>query len=173
MRIHYSYRCLLILALLCTGAVSLSAQDKEYKSYSLFIYNFIKYIEWPSTGQDFVIGVVGDSPIIKELESMAKAKKAKGRPIIIKKISTADEALQCQLVYVPPGKSSMTKSIAEKIKGKPVLLVGEREGQARKGAAMSFVTMDDDTLKFEFNQAVLEQNGLKMPSALSKLGLPV
>lgn len=150
-----------------------TAQDKDYKSYSLFIYNFVKYIEWPSSNQEFVIGVLGDSPVIKELENMAKTKKAKGRPIIIKKISTADEALNCQLIYVPPSKSSQTKAIADKIRGKPILLVGEREGLARKGAALSFVTMDDDTLKFEFNQGVFDQNGLKIPSVLTKLGLPI
>lgn len=163
----------IILACLLLGACQSFAQDKDYKSYSLFIYNFVKYIEWPSSSQEFVIGVYGDSPIIKELENMAKTKKAKGRPIIVKKISTAEEALNCQLVYVPPSKSAQTKLIAERIKGKPILLVGEREGLARKGAALSFVTMDDDTLKFEFNQGVLDQNNLKIPTVLSKLGLAI
>ncbi len=149
------------------------AQETNYKSYSLFLYNFIKYIEWPESNGDFVIGVVGDSPIMKELMNLSKTKKAKGRLIVVKKITTADEAAGCQLVYIPSGKSSMLKLLVEKTKGKPILLVGEREGLAKKGAGMSFVTMDDDTLKFEFNQAVLDQNNLKIPSVLSKLGLAI
>ncbi len=168
-----TYKLIGMLVLLLAFSSRSYAQETNYKSYSLFLYNFIKYIEWPADNSDFVIGVMGESPIIKELELLAKTKKAKGRPIIIKKITTADEAAACQMVYIPPGKSSMLKVIAEKTKGKPVLLVGEREGLAKKGAGMSFVTLDDDTLKFEFNQTVLDQNHLKIPSVLSKLGLAI
>ena len=67
----------------------------------------------------------------------------------------------------------MAKAINEKVKGKSILVVGEREGLAKKGAALSFITLDDDVLKFEINKVVLDQNKLKIPSVLSNLGLPV
>ncbi len=172
MRAGITYRiAVAVLILLWIVPSRFYAQETDYKAYSLFVYNFIKYIEWPEPADNFVIGVLGDSPIQKELEILAKSKKAKGRPIIIKKISTAEEALTCQMVYITPGKSSMLKAVIEKTKGKPILLLGEREGLAKKGAGLSFVTMDDDTLKFEFNQSALEQNKLKIPGVLSKLGL--
>jgi hypothetical protein len=110
---------------------SLFSQSKDYKSYSLFIYNFIKYIEWPDINDPFVIGVVGDSPIIKELEQMAQNKKAKGKQIIIKKLNAPAEASACHLVFLPGSKSSQLKSLNEVIKGKGILLVAERPGQKR------------------------------------------
>ena len=151
---------------------SAKAQDVDYKAYSLYVYNFVKYIEWPNLEGDFVIGVVGDSPITKELENLAKTKKAKGHTIIIKKIISIDEANSCQLVYVSSAKSSMIRSINEKTKGRSVLVVGEREGSAKKGAALSFITLDDDVLKFEINKTILDQNKLKIPAVLANLGLP-
>lgn len=35
------------------------------------------------------------------------------------------------------------------MENKPILIVGEREGLAKKGAALSFVTLEDDVLKFD------------------------
>lgn len=152
-----------------------SAQETNYKSYTLFVYNFMKYIEWPesTTGGDFILGVLGDSPIYKELDALAKSKKVKGRNIVVKKISTVDEARNCHLVYVPPGKSSMLKMLNEQVKDKPVLVVCEREGLAQKGAALSFVTLDDDVLKFDINKTAIEQHSLKIPSSLISLGMVV
>lgn len=111
----------------------LAQDDLDYKAYSLFVYNFMKYIKWPNANSDFILGVLGDSPVLKELQTLAKTKKAKGKAIILKTITTADEAVSCNLVYICTSKSSMLKTLIEKTKGKPVLLVGEREGLAKKG----------------------------------------
>ena len=152
-----------------TGA-NCHAQDANYKAYTVFLYNFIKYIEWPDQSNDFIIGVVGDSPIKKELFLLAENKKAKGKKIIVRTISTPDEASACNLIYIPSQKSSMLKPINEKVKGKPVLLVTEREGLAKKGAAISFTVDDDDVLKFEINKSVLELQNLKVTTLLVQLG---
>lgn len=163
----------LAAALLFSGKTK--AQETDYKAYTLFVYNFMKYIEWPeaSAKGDFVVGVMGDSPIFNELQTLAKTKKARGRNIVVKKIATADDANSCHLVYIAPSKSSQLKTIKEKVKGKPVLLVGEREGLAEKGAALSFVTLEDDMLKFDINKNAIEQQNLKIPSSLIALGVVV
>ena len=150
-----------------------SAQDVDYKSYTLFVYNFIKYIEWPEAKShgDFVVGVLGDSPVIPELERLAATKKAKGRTIIIKRFDSPEKVTDCHLLYVTSSKSSSIKALKAMAKNKPMLIVGEREGLARKGAALSFVTFDDDVLKFDINKAEIEQHNLKIPGTLLLLGL--
>jgi hypothetical protein len=176
MKSAFKYLALILFAALLmfrNAPITNAQDDTDYKAYSLFVYNFIKYIEWPTIDDEFVIGVMGDSPAVKEIENMAKLKKAKGKQIILKKITTADEALKCLLVYICNSKSSQLKSVVEKTKGSAVLTVAEREGLARKGACMSFITMDDDVLKFEINKSAIEGNKLKIPSALSNLGLPI
>ena len=146
------------------------SQDKDYKAYTLFLYNFMKYIEWPDATGDFVIGIVGDSPIKQELITLAETKKAKGRKIIVKVINVPEDAITCSMIFIPSSKSSQLKSITEKIKGKPVLIVAEREGLAKKGAAISFAVNDDDVLQFDFNKSVLESQSLKIANLLIKLG---
>jgi hypothetical protein len=149
------------------------SQDVDYKSYTLFLYNFMKYIEWPDKSGDFVIGVVGDSKVTTELMFLAEKKKVGARNIVVKTISTADDVLLCNMIYVPSAKTSMLKPIMEKIKGKPILVVGEREGLARKGAGISFMVDDDDVLKFDINKSVLDSQSLKIANLLMQLGIIV
>src|SRR3974390_2569859 len=79
----------------------ISAQDADYKAYTLFLYNFMKYIEWPDPTGDFVIGVMGDSPIKNDLKTLSENKKAKGRKIVVKILATADDAAGCNMIYIP------------------------------------------------------------------------
>lgn len=151
------------------------AQDVDYKAYTLFVYNFMKYIEWPENQSkgDFVLGVYGDSPILKELSVLSSTKKLKGRNIVVKIINKPDEAAMCQLLYIPSSKSSALKQLKETLNGKPILLVGEREGLAKKGTALSFCTLEDDALKFDINKKEIEQRQLKISSSLIQLGIVV
>lgn len=135
----------------------------------------MKYIEWPEAQSkgDFVIGIMGDSPINKELQSLAATKKLKGRNIVLKKCNTAEEAATCHLLYITDSKSSAVKTLKEQMKDKPVLIVGEREGLAKKGASLSFVTLEDDNLKFDINKKEIEQHQLKIASSLIQLGIVI
>ncbi|TAL62839.1 MAG: YfiR family protein [Bacteroidetes bacterium] len=149
------------------------AQDMDYKAYTLFLYNFMKYVEWPNTEGDFIIGVIGESPVKKELYELAKNKKAKGRQIVVLNIATANDALLCSMIYIPTSKSSELKVLSEKVKGKSVLIVAEREGLAKKGAGISFVIDEDDALKFDINKSVLDAHSLKVAAMLIRLAVIV
>lgn len=164
-----------MLSLLCfmVKPAKVFSQDMNYKSYTLFLYNFMKYIEWPDKSGDFVIGVMGDSKVRDELLILAAKKKVGGRTILVKTISNPEEILLCNMIYVPSGKTSMMKLIVEKVKGKPILIVGEREGLARRGAGISFVVDDGDVLKFDINKSVLDSHSLKVATILMQLGVLV
>ena len=72
-------RFILLAGLLAiTGAGVVKAQELDYRAQSLFIYKFTRYVYWPAerTEGSFRIGVMGDSPIVEELEIMASLKKA-------------------------------------------------------------------------------------------------
>ena len=168
--LKYSLLAGFMLTFLLGRSEKAHSQDVDYKAYTLFLYNFMKYVEWPSNEGDFIIGVTGESPVKKELHELAKNKKAKGRKIVVISIITPGDALLCNMVYIPSAKSSELKLILEKVKGKSILVVAEREGMAKKGAAFSFAIDDDDALKFDINKTVLEMQGLKIAHILMQLG---
>ena len=166
------YRILAIMAVLLVSIVANSSAQVNYKIHSLFMYKFTQYIEWPAGEGDFVIGVVGNSPIIAELEAVATTKKVNTRTIVIKKMAASADFSACQMVFVSEGQSSSVAGIAAKISGKPILLVSENPGAAKKGAGINFVIIDDK-MKFELNKAAVEKQGLKVSGDLTKLAIVV
>lgn len=166
---------LFLLAGIMFFARGVKAQDVDYKAYSLFVYNFMKYTEWPEAESkgDFIIAVLGDSKILPELQTMASTKKLKGRTIVVKKAATPDECKEADLVYIASGKSSMAKTFKEQFKDKSMLIVGEREGLAKKGACISFVTLEDDQLKFDISKKELAARKLTISDQLVKLGIVI
>jgi hypothetical protein len=152
----------------------LYAQDVNYKVHAMFMYHFTKYVEWPDNKKsgDFVIGVYGNSEIIKELESVASTKKAGTQTIVVKKIANEADAALCHIVYVSQGQSGSLETIIKAIGSKPVLLVTEKSGLSKKGACINFVIVDDK-LRFEINKSAIESRNLKISSDLLKLGILV
>lgn len=144
----------------------------NYKVHSLFIYKFTQYIEWPSNQGDFVIGVVGNSPIQAELEAIAAIKKVDTRTIVVKKMSASADLSSCQMVFIAEGQSSNLASIASKLQGKHTLIISETNGGAKKGAGINFV-IADDKMKFELNKGTVEKQGLKVSGDLTKLAIVV
>ncbi len=174
-KISLGAKLLLLLFLLKGVTQKCYAQDIDAKAYTLFVYNFMKYVEWPEAQSkgDFVVGVLGDSPINKELQALAAGKKIKGRNIVVKSLAKPEDCNSCQMIYVADSKSAAIKGMKEAMKDKPILIVGEREGLAKKGAALSFVTLEDDALKFDINKKEIESHQLKISSSLIQLGIVV
>ena len=163
---------LLVLILIIGSNFKVKAQQTDYKAYSLYLYNFMKYIEWPENESkgDFVVGVLGESPINSELKNLALNKKLKGRNIVFRKFYSPEEIKDCHLLYVPTSSNKLIKSINVQTKDQSILLVGEREGGVHSGAALSFFISDEDELNFDINKKELENHGLKIASSLVNLG---
>lgn len=170
---YVSIKLLLVTIFIVAGSLTLFSQDLDYRAQSLYIYKFTKYIYWPEekTKGDFIIGVYGNSPIVKELNLMASLKKAgNDQPIVVKEILQDDDLTQYHIVYIASSKSRQIKIISELIGENSVLIVAEREGMANKGADISFLVSDYEILKFEVNVAILEFHKLSISGELVKLG---
>ncbi len=153
---------------------SLKAQNIDYRFHSVFIYNFTKYIQWPETYQsgDFVIGVLGNSPISTELEKLAANKTVGLQKIVIKKFKSADEISNCHILFLPVSGNNNFEAVQEKLKGKHTLVITEKSGMAQKGSGINFI-QQDNKWKFELNEAATHNAGLKVSKELSKLAINV
>ena len=150
-----------------------SAWSQKEKFHSIFIYNFSKYVKWPdSQSTAFVIGVYGSSSIYDDLSSMAASKKVNNLPIEVKRYKSTSELEGCQILYVPSSESSKIDEIISSTKGKPVLVVTDKPGSAKRGASINFVEVDGK-IKFELSQENAESGGLKVASALASLAIIV
>jgi hypothetical protein len=163
---------ILFLFLFLHISSSLPAQKESgYVVHANIIYRFTKYIDWPvmSKQGDFIIGVVGDSPIYDALKNNIAGKMVGDQKIIIKKVSCAEPVLDCQIIFLSNDACKNIKKIVAKTANEPVLLVSETEGMAQKGSCINFVIIGD-RLKLEINQNNIEQRELSIASELLQLG---
>ena len=148
------------------------AQKEKYES--LFIYNFTKYIKWPESynPNSFVIGVIGNSTIIDDLNEMAatKRKTMSGSEIEIKKYNSIDEIGTCHILFISENAVDKLGQIDAKTSGKPILLVTDSPGMATQGAVINFIEKDGK-IKFELNESQANKRNLAVSSSLTSLAI--
>jgi hypothetical protein len=161
-----------LFALVLLNAFTIRAQQPaDYAIQANIIYRFTKYINWPDNKKtgDFIIGVVGDSPLTDELKSFIANKTVDNRKIVIKTFASSAEAYPCHILFISEDESSSLKKIANRTSGSSLLLVSESEGLAQKGSCINFVIVADH-LKLEINKNNIEERNLNIASELLQLG---
>lgn len=150
----------------------LHANAQSYNLHPLYIYSFTRYVQWPesSSGGDFEITVLGDSPIVEELNKMALVKKVGERSIKITKINSLDALKKCNILFVSAKKSIQLNEALTKVNGQSVLVITEEPGLGAKGSNINFV-MKDGKLAFELNQSAFIKQNLKVSTELTRLAI--
>ncbi|MDO6430844.1 YfiR family protein [Flavitalea sp. BT771] len=165
--------------LLCLAALSLMSltsikaqHETDYKVHANIIYRFTKYIDWPADKKsgDFIIGIVGDSPLYDELKSLSVSKTVGSQKIVVVKMSPSANAYSCHMLFISDEESASIKRIAALTAGTAILIISESDGLARKGSCINFITVDE-RLKLEINKGNVEQRNLRIASELLELGI--
>lgn len=142
----------------------------NYSVYSMFIYNFVKYMEWPQNNDKIMIAVWNNASAAEELSKMAKTKSTPTREIVVQNISEENDLLSFQVIFVPANRSSVLPKLAEKLKSKPIVIVTEEPDLISKGASVSFKTVSDK-IRFQLNNEMMRSAGLKVSGALEALAI--
>jgi hypothetical protein len=155
-----------VLVGLC-GSFAQAQGLSEYQVKAAFLYNFARFVDWPADSPDspFVIGIVGDDPFRGALESAVKGKTVNGRPVLVRRFTSAESAHGCQILFISGSERGRLQSILDSLNGSAVLTVGETEGFARSGVAINFV-IENDRVRFEVNVEAAERVQLKISSKL-------
>lgn len=183
----------LIAALPAVPAAADDALRQEQKLKAAFIYNFVKFVEWPdekSVSKDtpITIGIIGSQDFVKAFDSIKHA-KIKDRRIVIKylagyeklkKPSEADDpkwqqqikALEvCEVLML--GKSETVQienptQIVKALQDSPVLTIGETDGFLESGGMINFIKQGKK-VRFEVNHRTAKRAGLHLRSQFLRL----
>jgi len=167
----------LLLALLAnaSGIQVRGETINEYQVKAAFIFNFAKFVEWPSDafgeGGALVVGVIGDDPFGGALDRL-NGNTANGRALRIKRFRGGDDPRACQVLFISASEDRHLKKIMESIRGTNILTIGESTQFGQSGGMIRFV-IQDNKVRFEINASAAGQAGLRISSkllALSKRG---
>jgi hypothetical protein len=154
-----------------------SVNVSEYEVKAAFLYNFAKFVEWPSSAvQDttlpFLIGILGRDPFGTILDQLIGPKSVKGKKMLIRRFNDAAGLTYCHLLFISNSERLNLPQILEKLRGATTLIVGEMEGFADSQGMVQFV-IKDNRVRFMINVDASEEAGLKLSSKLLNLAVGV
>ena len=148
----------------------------DYEVKAAFLYNFVKFVEWPARaleGRDtVVIGVLAEGPLFATLERTLAGKTVGERRIVARRLTSGAEAATCHMVFLGATFAPQIPDILKGLDGASMLTVGESEGFAEAGGMIGFA-VEANKVRFEINRGAAEHAGLHLSSQLLKLATNV
>lgn len=153
------------------------AENKEYLIKAGFIYNFVKFVEWPdgfavSRHPGIDICVVGDTPLMRATAIFKTASTDKLILSLVSEKRLENVAQHCHLLFIARDQQDRLDEILATLKGRPVLTVSDIPDFAEQGGMISFVT-SDKKIKLEVNTKAASAAGLRIDAQLLEIALKV
>ena len=179
------------------GADSDQSASKEYQIKAAFLYNFLKFVDWPQektsdTNEPIVIGIIGNDPLedaFKPIEGKTH-EDVNGKTIVIKYFKSFEELMksgenskdnlqkklevlgECHLLFICSSEQINLSRILDAVKDSYVLTIGESPEFIGLGGIINFV-LEDEKMRFEINAASANKAQLKIRSQLLRLAKKV
>jgi ribosome-associated protein YbcJ (S4-like RNA binding protein) len=194
MKIRAYNLIVLTLALLAAPCLAQGGDDnaaeREYQIKAAFIYNFIKFVNWPKekladSNEPVIIGIVGKDPFGNAFAPV-KDKDDKGRKVTIKRFKSFQdlkksnekdrgelnrqiEAMRkCHLLFISSSEKEMLKEIIDAVKDHSILTVADTQGFLESGGIINFI-MAEQKVRFEINVTTARRAKLQIRSQLLRL----
>jgi len=153
-----------------------ASDSSEYLVKAGFIYNFAKFVEWPSAAfsqadSPIVIGVLGTDPFGGVLDHLVEDKKIGQRGFVVRRYKWGKDLKDlkdCKILFVSASEKAHIDEIVQLLKGQPILTIGETPGFAERGGVIRF-TLEDNRVRFEVNVDAAHKADLNISSRLLTL----
>lgn len=132
-----------------------------------YIYNFMKFVEWPSevVRQDYIVCMLGSNPFGSVIESLSR-KTIRDRGIRVVTDVALDQTKYCHVVFVSRSEAGRLMPALLYLRRLPVLSISDIEGFSDKGGVIELVTGTNNEIAFRVSQSSAEYVGLRVSSKL-------
>jgi hypothetical protein len=158
---------ILMILLAAQPAFADSGEGLEYQVKAAFLFNFLKFVEWPPVSGDppWVIGVLGQDPFGEQLNQIVAGKTVNGRAVEIRRYTRVADVKDCNILFI--GRAEFEKVGALVQPG--LLTVGESAAFLKAGGAIRFYP-EGKRVHIEIRLEIARAVGLKVSAQLLKLG---
>jgi hypothetical protein len=167
-------RLLAVAILMCThGLAENTAQGpSEIQVKAAFLYNFLKFVDWPATRNEGPIElcVLGKDPFGGALEREVEGKTVNGRRLVIRNIVEVSAGRSCHVLFLSAPEAGRISEIIKAIRGWNILTVSEIDRFCERGGIITFL-MEGQRVRFQINPKMAASAGLKISSKLLQLAV--
>jgi hypothetical protein len=169
----FKHCCLVVLAVSLMLQSARADDSKEYLVKAAFLFNFVKFIEWPA---DRAIGlqskidicVLGDTPMSHTANVFNAASTPKLALSLVQENNVNNIASHCHVVFISKTRESNLPAILATLRNQPVLLVSDMEGFVQSGGMIGFV-LSDNKIKIDVNKSSVTASGLRIDAQLLEI----
>lgn len=145
----------------------------EYQKKAIHICKLARYVEWPRdkmvNGGPLVIGVYGADFASDQIRDVVGGRKINGRDVVVKSCATIQEIAGCHILFVSRSEESRLSSILGKVRGDPVLTVGECDSFIAKGGTVNLRVVGTEVV-MELHEKNARRSSLKIDPKLNNFG---
>jgi hypothetical protein len=137
-----------------------------------FLFNFAKFVEWPSEAFDgpshpITICVLGKDPFGSALNEVIAGNTLHGHAFRTRLISEIRESEDCHILFFPASELKSTPKLGQ-VRNPCTLTVGEVENFLPDGGMVNFV-IQEGRVRFEINPTAVGKSHLRVSSKLLSL----
>jgi hypothetical protein len=145
----------------------------EYQVKAAYLFNFLKFVEWPDDPAadphgKWVIGFIGDTPIGDELTRLVDGKNVLGRDLLVKKYQAVDNLRGCNILFISESEKKSLPSILAALRGSSVLTVADMDNFIGGGGMIQFM-VEDARVRVAIDVGATSRARLKVSSKLLSL----
>lgn len=166
-----------VLLALATVALALSAAADEpageAEVKAAFVYNFLKFVEWPSTSfsradAPLVVAVVGEGTTAEATARFLASKQVGAHPVAVRRVAWDQSFAGVHAVFVAEEDDSRRRRIFTAASDAAVLSIGEGADFAATGGVIALV-VEERKVRFDIDMGAARSSGLKVSSKLLAL----
>lgn len=145
------------------------AQSRDERAVrAAYVYNLLKYVDWPANRTELVIAFEGDPATGEILGNLLNGRLSETRRVRVVQFPSAEELEQSSVLYLTDGSGRDLRPSLDRVKGRNVLTVGESEAFALAGGMVALVN-DGEHIRIEVNLNATQQAGIRISSRVLSL----
>ena len=159
--------------------------NQEYQIKAAFLFNFLKFVEWPKSkakdgNEPIIIGIIGKD-VFQDAFDDLKNKTIEGRKVVVEQYNGVSELgnkpekhpqiekiRKSYMLFICPSEKNYTANILELVKEHSVLTVADTKGSLEAGGIINLI-MEEKKVRFEINMIAAKQSGIQIRSQLLRL----
>jgi hypothetical protein len=165
----------LIAGILVDGEVPVRAHHSsptEYEIKVAFVYNFVKFVEWPAAvfprdDTPIQLCIIGEDPLVEAIKIL-EGQAVQGRRITVRCCDTNRRPEHCQIALICSSERNRLPQILALLKDTGALTIGDMEGFAQAGGMISLIKTGNK-VHFEVNVDAAHRAQLHISSQLLSL----
>jgi hypothetical protein len=159
--------------LLATGPCQAQASS-EPRVKAAFVFNFIKFVEWPAQATPGAIRLCtmgAKEPFLAAVAAL-DGKTLQNRELRVQRVSRGNDLAACQVLVLGESETENAGELLRASRGKTLLTISDIEKFADAGGIIGLLVVDE-RVQFEVNADAARQADLRMSSQVMKLARSV